>query len=173
MIPERGIKKWYAVYTKPRWEKKVFALLEDKAVVAYCPLNTVKKRWSDRYKVVHEPLFKSYVFVWVKEEEMVKVRAIAGVVNFVYWNSKPAVIKEGEIALIKRFLNDYEFVEAEPFKFELNQRVKILNGVLMDKEGIVVRAEKNKVQVILESLGFKLTAHLGKNEVRPIDYSEL
>ena len=161
-------KKWYAVYTKPRWEKKVYALLQEKQVTAYCPLNKVRKKWSDRYKIVHEPLFKSYVFVRVEENEMTNVRMISGVVNFVYWNGKPAVIKEEEISTIRRFLNEYEHVEAEHIQFKPNQRVKIMSGVLMDEEAVVVRSDKNKVQVILQSLGFKLTAKLSSNEIRPI-----
>ncbi|MEI9958604.1 MAG: transcription termination/antitermination NusG family protein [Ferruginibacter sp.] len=58
---------WHAVYTKPRWEKKVAALLEARGIEYYCPLNKVVKQWSDRKKVVLEPLFKSYVFVHVEE----------------------------------------------------------------------------------------------------------
>ena len=161
-------KKWYAVYTRPRWEKKVYALFQEQGITAYCPLNKVRKKWSDRYKIVHEPLFKSYVFVQVEENEMTKVRMVSGVVNFVYWNGKPAVIKEGEIHTIRRFLNEYEHVEAEPVHFAPNQRVKIMSGVLMDKEGVVIHSDKNKVQIILESLGFKLTARLNRNEIRPV-----
>lgn len=161
-------KNWYAIYTKPRWEKKVYALLQEQGVVAYCPLNKVRKKWSDRYKIVHEPLFKSYVFVQVEENEMTKVRMVSGVVNFVYWNGKPAIIKEEEINTIKRFLNEYGHVEVEHIQFTPNQRVKIMSGVLMDKEGIVIRSDKNKVQVVLESLGFRLTARLSSNEIRPV-----
>ncbi|MBM3456572.1 MAG: antitermination protein NusG, partial [Bacteroidetes bacterium] len=29
-------KKWFALYTKPRWEKKVNTLLNDKGVECYC-----------------------------------------------------------------------------------------------------------------------------------------
>lgn len=161
-------KKWFAVYTKPRWEKKVFTLLQEKKITAYCPLNKVRKKWSDRYKIVHEPLFKSYVFVQVEENETANVRTVSGVVNFVYWNGKPAVIKEEEINTIRRFLNEYGHVEAEHIQFKPNQRVKIMSGVLMDEEGIVVRSDKNKVQVILQNLGFKLTARLSANEIRPV-----
>ncbi len=161
-------KKWYAVYTRPRWEKKVYGLLQEQEITAYCPLNKVRKKWSDRYKIVHEPLFKSYVFVQVEEDEMTKVRMVSGVVNFVYWNGKPAIIKEEEIHTIRRFLNEYEHVEAEAVQFTPNQRVKIMSGVLMDKEGIVIRSDKHKVQVVLESLGFRLTAKLSSNEIRPI-----
>lgn len=161
-------KKWHAVYTKPRWEKKIFALLEERGLNAYCPLNKVRRKWSDRYKVINEPLFKSYVFVYVNSEEMKAVRMVPGVVNFVYWNGKPAVIPEKEIGIIKKFLNDYEFVVAEPTRLLPNQRIKIMSGVLMNEEGVVVRSEKNKVQVVLESLGFKLTASLGRNEIQVI-----
>ncbi len=167
MIPSRETRNWYAVYTKPRWEKKVHALLEERGLISYCPYNKIRKRWSDRYKIINEPLFKSYVFVNIPDNEMEKVRIIPGVVNFVYWNGKPAVIKEKEITTIKRFLNDYEFVEVENVKIELNQRVKILNGVLMDREGIITRAKKNKVELVLESLGFRLTAQLTKTDIRP------
>ncbi|MES1159526.1 MAG: UpxY family transcription antiterminator, partial [Bacteroidota bacterium] len=100
-------KTWYAVYTKPRWEKKVYALLTEKGMEAYCPLNKVKKKWSDRVKWVDEPLFKSYVFVSIPEDEQTAVRMVSGVVNFVYWLGKPAVIKDKEIALIRSFLNEY------------------------------------------------------------------
>ncbi|MCC6287105.1 MAG: UpxY family transcription antiterminator [Chitinophagaceae bacterium] len=160
--------RWHAVYTKPRWEKKVFALLMEKGITAYCPLNKVRRRWSDRYKIINEPLFKSYVFVHITDEEMKKVRMIPGVVNFIYWNGKPAVIREKEINTIKKFLNEYEFVLAEPIRLMPNQRIKIMTGVLMNEEAVVIRSEKNKVQVILESLGFKLTAGLEKNEIQVI-----
>jgi hypothetical protein len=49
--------KWYAVYTRPRWEKKVAEILTDKKIENYCPLNKVVRQWSDRKKIVHEPLF--------------------------------------------------------------------------------------------------------------------
>ncbi|HMJ47328.1 MAG TPA: transcription termination/antitermination NusG family protein, partial [Ferruginibacter sp.] len=55
-------KKWYVVYTRPRWEKKVAATLDERGVENYCPLNRVNRQWSDRKKVVLEPLFKGYVF---------------------------------------------------------------------------------------------------------------
>ncbi len=77
------ILNWYAVYTRPRWEKKVYNLLLERKMEAYCPMNKVRKQWSDRVKWVEEPLFKSYVFVKVAEEELTTVRMVNGIVNFV------------------------------------------------------------------------------------------
>lgn len=162
------MENWYAVYTKPRWEKKVFNLLVEAGIVAYCPLNKVQRRWSDRLKIVNEPLFKSYVFVRIGPTQMKAVRMISGVVNFVYWNGSPAIIKDHEVNTIKRFLNEYEFVNVQHIRLEPSQRIRFNNGVLMDSEGTVTWSEKNKVQVLLESLGFKLTADLLTNEIKPI-----
>ena len=128
-------RKWLAIYSRPRWEKKVNQLLTEKGLESYCPLNKVRRKWSDRVKMVEEPLFKSYVFVKVSDEDRTAVRMTPGVINFVYWDGKPAVIKEKEINAIKRFLNEYENVEVKPMNLELNQRVKITTGPLMDQEG--------------------------------------
>ena len=66
--------QWYAVYTKPRWEKKVADLLTKKQIENYCPLNRVLRQWSDRKKVILEPLFTSYVFVRISESNQLAIR---------------------------------------------------------------------------------------------------
>jgi transcription antitermination factor NusG len=151
-------RNWYVVYTMPRWEKKVYHLLIKKGIEAYCPLNRVKKKWSDRIKWVEEPLFKSYVFVRVPEEDQTRVRMVSGVVNFVYWLGKPAIVREGEIEIIRKFLNDYEEVWAEPVALNKDTRVTILKGALMNKEAKVVGVINNKVRVLIESIGYALVA---------------
>ena len=158
-------KQWLAIYSRPRWEKKVARLLQEKGVECYCPLNKVKRQWSDRIKTVEEPLFKSYVFVKVSELEMSNVRLTPGVVNFVYWLGKPAVIKEKEILLIRKFLDDYFEVEAVPQNIHNDAKVRIKRGAFMDKVGVVQRLMKNKIEVVIESIGFKLTAIVKNNNV--------
>jgi len=157
--------KWYAVYTKPRWEKKVAELLSKTDVEYYCPLNKVVKQWSDRKKVVEEPLFTSYVFVRVDAKMQTMVRPIDGVVNFVYWLGKPAVIKDEEIELIKRFLNEYSNVRLERTRVSVNDNVKILNGPFMEFEAKVTKVNSKTVTVILPSLGYKMIAEKENIEV--------
>jgi transcription antitermination factor NusG len=158
-------KKWYAVYTKPRWEKKVHKLFDEKGVENYCPLNKVRKKWSDRIKVVEEPLFKSYIFVQVSEDEKTKVRMTNGVVNFVYWQGKPAVVKEKEINIIKKFLNEYENVIAQPISLRSDMKIKIQQGMFMDNEATITKVLNNKVQVIIESIGYSLVAVIDKSNI--------
>src|SRR6266508_486030 len=98
------IKQWYALYTKPRWEKKVDSILLRKGIESWCPLQKVERQWSDRKKIIEDPLFKSYVFVHIEEEERLIVLQTDGVLNFVHYLNKPAIIRDEEIALIKSYL---------------------------------------------------------------------
>jgi transcription antitermination factor NusG len=158
-------KKWLAVYTRPRWEKKVNQLLQEKGTESYCPLNKVRRKWSDRIKVVEEPLFKSYVFVRITEEERTQVRMTPGVMNFVYWEGKPAVIREKEIATIRRFLDEYENVEVRPMELKVDQRVKIVTGPLMDQEGKVLDVRHKTIKVAIDSLGYTLVAYIERSKL--------
>ena len=140
-------------------------LLIEKGLESYCPLNKVRRKWSDRMKIVEEPLFKSYVFVKVTDEDRTAVRMTNGTVNFVYWDGKPAVIKEKEITAIKRFLDEYENVEARPADLSINQRVRITNGSLMDQEGKVLDVRHKTVRVAIDSLGYILIANIDRTKL--------
>ncbi|MBS1920182.1 MAG: UpxY family transcription antiterminator [Bacteroidetes bacterium] len=157
-----------AIYTKPRWEKKVDHLLKENGVESYCPLNKVRRKWSDRIKIVEEPLFKSYVFVKVNNGDKTKVRMTNGVINFVYWEGKPAVIREKEINAVKRFLNEYENVEVRPMEFQQHQRVVITGGPLMDQEGSVLDINRKMVKVAIDSLGYILVAYIERTKLSSV-----
>jgi transcription antitermination factor NusG len=164
-------KTWYAVYTKSRWEKKVFDVMTREGIEAYCPLNKVRRKWSDRVKLVEEPLFKSYLFVRVPEEEQVRVRKVSGVVNFVYWLGKPAVVRDREIQIIRKFLSDHEEVWAEPLTLQQGAEVTIRHGAFMDRKGKIVKVFNNRVQVVIESIGYRLLALVDRsNLVRAEEY---
>ena len=162
-------KKWYAVYTKPRWEKKVNQLLTNKAIETYCPLNKVSRQWSDRVKVVMEPLFKSYVFTRISPDEMTNVRMTDGILNFVYWVGKPAIIKDKEIELIRKFLDEYDNVELEKIDLIPLQKVKVKRGVFMEKEGEVIKVFNNKAIVAINSLGYQIVAQISKSNLEAVE----
>ena len=140
-------------------------LLIEKGLESYCPLNKVRRKWSDRIKIVEEPLFKSYVFVKVNDDDRTAVRMTNGAINFVYWDGKPAVIREKEIIAIKRFLNEYENVEAIPADLKVNQRVRITNGTLMDQEGKVLDVRHKVAKVAIDSLGYILVAYIDRTKL--------
>ena len=161
---------WHAVYTKPRWEKKVAALLEAKGIEYYCPLNKVVKQWSDRKKTVLEPLFKSYVFIQVPDEKKWEVLNINGIINYVTWLGKPAKIKENEIATIRKFLKEFSSVEVVEGPLEINSRVKVKQGALMNYHGILLQISGNRASVKIESMGLQLTTLLDKKNLEIVGF---
>jgi transcription antitermination factor NusG len=164
-------KQWYVVYTKPRWEKKVSKVLEQKNIEYYCPLNKVQRQWSDRKKIIEEPLFSSYVFVRLNESEHTTVRMAEGVINFVYWLQKPALVRVEEIDAIKRFMNEYTDVKLEKKPINLNDKVRVMNGPLMQREGNVVEVKSKTVKVFLPSLGYAMVAEVQNTNVEIISQS--
>lgn len=157
---------WYAVYTRPRWEKKVAELFSRKAVEHYCPLNRIVRQWADRKKTVHEPLFKSYVFVRSTASDLVKVKQTDGVINLVYWLGSPAIIRPEEIDTIKRFLNDHDNVQLERTEVSVNDRVCITTGPFLNQQGRVIEVTNKLVKLQLPSLGFALVAQVARESVK-------
>jgi len=155
---------WFAVYTRPRWEKKVVKLLNEKNIENYCPLNKVLKQWSDRKKVVLEPIFKSYIFVRVAEEDKWDLKKINGVLNFVYWLGKPARIRDEEISVVKKFLNEFSDVTIEQ-DLQVNAKVRIKQGALMNYQGLLLEISGNRVKIKIESMGLQLSAHFDKKNI--------
>ena len=156
---------WYAVYTRPRWEKKVSVLLQDKGIVHYCPLNKVSRQWSDRKKVVLDPLFKGYVFVQVEEAHKWELLEVNGIVNYVYWLGKPAKIRDQEIDTIRRFLNEFADVEVVETGLQVLNKVRIKQGVLMNYKGILLELQGNRAKVRIESMGLQLSAYFDKKNL--------
>ncbi len=164
--------KWLAVYTRPKWEKKVTELLTKKQIKAYCPLNKDFREWGDKRKTVIDPLFNSYVFVYLTEKEYLKVIQTRGVISFVYWLGKPAIISNEEIDAIKRFLDEYTEIKLKKTYVRPNDQVKIINNPLILRKGNVLEVRNNTVEVILPSLGQVLVADARKESIENNTYGE-
>ena len=159
---------WFAVQTRPRWEKKVAATLHDKGIEYYCPLHKVTRQWSDRKKVVLEPVFRSYVFVRINDDKKWEIKKINGILNYVYWLGRPAHIQEEEILTIRKFLNEFEDVTVEQKNFYVNAKVRIRQGVLMNYEGMIVEVSGNRIIVRIDSMSLQLSAHFEKKNLELI-----
>lgn len=161
-------KKWYAVYTKSHCEKKVADLLRRKGIENYCPQNKILNQGTDRRKIIHAPLFSSYVFVRISIDELSNVRQTNGIINFIFWLNKPAIIRDKEIENIKRFLGEHGFVKLEKVDVHFNDVVRINTAPLIEQEGNVVSINSKTVKVILPSLGYALSAEVDSANVKLI-----
>ena len=166
------VKKWFAIYNKPRWEKKVHERLIKAGIESWCPIRKVVKQWSDRKKTIDEPLFRSYVFVKIDyHPDRITVLQVAGVLNFVFYLKQPAIIKDKEIENIQLYLNEKDAViELRSIAgFKNHTKVKVTQGVFMDKEGTIIREGKKRVYVELESIGQVMTVEFSITHLERLD----
>ena len=144
---------WYVVYTKPKWEKKVAEQLKNRGVECYCPLITQVRQWSDRKKKVQVPLFNSYVFVQLEESDRNLVLQSVGVVRYLFWLGNPAIVRNEEIEVIKKWLNESNDCEVTVAPYQIGDKVKLESGPFANQEAIVKEVNKTHYLLVLESLG--------------------
>lgn len=147
---------WFAIYTRPKNEKKVVEGLEKIGVEVYCPMVTQVKQWSDRKKKVKAPLINSYVFVNIEDKKRNIVFEVPGVVRYLFWLGKPAVIQEHEIDLLKASLKGV-FSSVEVNGIQPGDTLTISKGPFQGKEGVVSQVDKNKIRLVLKELGVTIT----------------
>jgi transcription antitermination factor NusG len=146
---------WYALYTKPRKELKVAQQLEQLGFTIYLPLKVEIKQWSDRKKKIVSPLFSSYVFIQIEESKRAEVFIIDGVLNYVFWLGKPAVIRNDEMSLMQNEI-DKPNSEIIITALEPGEQVQLEQGIFKGQNATIEYISNQKVHLFLPSLGIKL-----------------
>jgi transcription antitermination factor NusG len=147
---------WFAVYTKPRTEKKVVERLEKLGIEVYCPMVKQIKQWSDRKKKVQIPLINSYVFVNIEEHQREAVFKVSGIVRYLFWLGKPAVVRAIEIEALQKSLEGI-VASFEVSAIQKDTIYKIPEGPFQGFEGIVKNINATTIQLLLVDLGFFIT----------------
>lgn len=146
-------KKWLVIYTRARSEKKIYDRLCRLGIDAYLPMQKVRKQWSDRKKWVHEPLFRSYLFVRIDPTEYQTVLMVEGVVRYIYFEGKPAIVPEKQIDDLRRLMNNEILLEYAPMVSK-GERVAIRSGPMAGVEGVLQDFQGEK-RVILQITGLE------------------
>ncbi len=144
---------WYALYTRPRFEKKVVERLQATGFDAWLPMQTVVRQWSDRKKKVEVPLFNSYVFIRAKLQDLYHAVQTDGVARTVHFNGAPAVIRDEQIELIRKILIGPDAFDVRERSFAKGDQVKVTHGPLKDSTGRWINWRgKKRVCLELEQL---------------------
>ena len=163
------MKNWYAVYVKSRAEKKVAAELLHLGIDHYLPLKRVLKQWSDRKKWIDEPLFKSYLFVFIDQSEYYDVLQVPGIVKYISFERKAVAIPQQQIDAIKYYLSEIEPEEEFLDDWEKGQKVEVISGSLTGLIGkLIENRGKHRLVVEIEAIGHSITIQIQKNKLRPV-----
>ena len=152
---------WLVLYTRSKWEKKVDQLLKDQNIKSYCPLVKTSKKWVDRRKTVEIPLFNSYLFVHANIRDLEQILQTTGVVTYVRFCGKPAVVRDSEMEDIRSIVNRYSDIEAVPLNdFQAGDKVLIKDGLLAAHTGQVQQVKGKSIVMIIESMNCALTVKI-------------
>ena len=141
-------RKWFVLYVNVRHEKKVMQKLLEKGIEAYVPIIKQMRQWSDRKKLIEAPLFTGYVFVKLFPADMEKPKWVTGVINYLKFENKPAVVREEEIEGLKYFVNKGFNPEVEKNVILPGQKVKINLSQFKDFTGIVESISENEYVIV-------------------------
>lgn len=168
-------KKWYLVYTKPKCEKKVSALLTKRKIESFCPQNQKQIKHLRKSRFVFEPLFNSYVFVLIEEEKLPQIKTTENVLNVVFWKGVPAIINEEEINIIKNFVNNHNDIKIERSFVNVEDFAKVVDPPAYTMDGNILMLKNTFLKVNLPSLGYILIAEINREEAvlgRPATFSK-
>ncbi|SHG17040.1 Transcription antitermination factor NusG [Arenibacter palladensis] len=152
--------KWYVLYVQSRKEKKVAEMLQEMQIEVYCPIVKEIRQWSDRKKTVENPLFKSYVFVRLQDRERQVVFGVPGVVRYLFWLGKPAIVRDEEINTIKKWLEDDTVEEITLSKLIPGDELQIKNGILKDQRAVIREVGKKRIRLVILGLGIVVNAKI-------------
>lgn len=160
---------WYAVYTKPRSEKKLAERLNNKGIEAYLPMRRTLKQWSDRKKMVDEPLIASYVFVNIFQQNYFDVLNTPGAVKYIWFCGKPAVIPTNQILALKLIMSQDVKIDCVSADLPKGTQVKVISGPLKELTGeLLDYAGKHKVLIRLDHLDKALLLTISPHFLEPV-----
>ncbi len=160
-MPQAENKKWYAIYTRSRCEKKVYDQLVTIGIKAYLPLRYEIHKWSDRKKRIDVPVINSYCFVCIDyDADRTKIYQTYGFVAFVQHNRQPVVIPQAEMDAMKQAVDSKLAIEVENHKLRNGKRVRVISGPMTGAVGIVENITDKNVKIVLTAVGITLSVKL-------------
>lgn len=168
------VTNWYAIFTKPRSEKKVYQRMLDQNMEAFLPMVKTIRQWSDRKKTIEVPLISSYVFVHMAEKDLFQTLPIQGTVNVLKHLGKPAKIRAVEIENLRILTGSKESQEISTcMDLSSGDDVEVINGPFMGLIATCIREGKNhRVVVKIDSLGSCFNVNIPMSFLRKIEKRE-
>jgi transcription antitermination factor NusG len=158
--------RWYALTTKPRYERATARQLRLKGFEELAPACKVRRRWSDRVKEIEQQLFPGYLFCSFAYEQRLAVLNTPGVLSIVGFGKTPAPVDDEEIAAVRRIVESG--ARAWPWPcLRAGQRVRIQDGCLEGVTGTLVREHDAwRVVVNVEILNRAVAVEIDRDLVR-------
>jgi len=136
---------WYLIYTKPRHERKVYMGLVERKINTFLPLTRKLRQWHDRKKYIDEPLFPSYVFIYLKDMQNFHEGMDAeGALYYVKAGKSMAMVNESVVNNIRIITDKLTDLEVSEKQFQIGRKLVISQGALTGLSCEVVNYDKKE-----------------------------
>ena len=133
---------WKAVYVASRAELKVQERLQTAGFTSYVPCQKVMKQWSDRKKLLTQPMLRGYVFIQNADQNRIQILQTQGVVSFVRNLGADAIITHQEIETLKIIEKmGYDTSVCDEI-YKIGEVVNIKQGAFKGHQARIVRVTK-------------------------------
>jgi transcription antitermination factor NusG len=162
-----GEEAWFALSVVPRKEKATAHTLRAKGYEDFLPLYAMRRRWSDRMKVVDMPLFPGYVFCRFDPRIRLPILKIPTVMSVAGLGRTPDPIPDGEIAALQQVCKSG--VEAVPCPYlTVGAKVRLTEGPLTGVEGILIEASGDRIVLSVTLLQRSVAVKVDRDWIEPV-----
>jgi transcription antitermination factor NusG len=169
LVPwEQSEHSWYAVRLKSNCEQVASVAIKNRGFEEFLPLYRTQRRWSDRVREIHAPLFPGYIFARLDPHNRLPILTVPGVVGIVSFANQPVPIPDVEIDAVRRVLQTGSHCGPWPF-LKTGQLVRIERGALAGLEGILLQVKSRYRLIISVSILQRCVAvEVERESIRPI-----
>lgn len=162
-------KHWYALHVRSNQERRVETILGTKGYNTFLPLYRSTRKWSDRSKVIHEPLFPGYVFCEFDVTQRAPIVTIENVIRVVGFGPGPTPVDASELEQVRTAMESG--MSLMPWRhFERGQLVQVQEGPLAGVKGVFIeRRGVSRVVLTLTLIQRSMAVELDGCGVTPIN----
>ena len=164
---------WYALYVRPRHEKKVYDQLLEKRIESFLPLTKQLRQWKDRRKWVEMPLFSGYVFINIDLKDRLQALQTHGVVRMVSFGGVPAVIPDWQIEQLSKILQEGAAIQPEEY-LKVGDFVEVTEGPLKGVRGYLrEKRGESRIAILIDGIYQSASFVVDKYLVKKVEDKEL
>lgn len=153
-------KNWYIIFIKPLSQKKLIFFCKRKNIEHYFVASSNMGRRDLKGESSNDPIVHSLFFIKASEAMLPEIKKIEAVFNIMYWQNKPAIVRDEEIAAIKDFTLHYNNIKVKRTFVDTEGEIQNISVPLKGIEGNVYSISYKTIKLNLPSLGIAMMADI-------------
>jgi transcriptional antiterminator RfaH len=147
------MKRWYAVYCKPREDDRAELHLDRQEFEVFRPKHRVRRKRQGRMTTLVESLFPRYLFIHLDDiaQNWAPIRSTRGVATLVRWGDRIPPVPDPVVECLQQNMDELGCIPTPPVDYQAGDRLRILEGAFAGLEGVFYsRKSEDRVMLLME-----------------------